>query len=248
VSLPKPYKTVEKVGRLIDKKEILTDEENKKLIQAFGVELDIECSSIQNMYPNIFFLINMDIEINKQDIFFLSRKLLNYNDFEQIKDNFSLCINSLQDNLKITHIASMVSRNPATIRVNISGNPKDFLDYLYIIGSSKKLINLNKLLNNINLFVDNIIMTIDINQKVSSRLGLECYIANTSDQIHRWKDFLNLLVGLNLCSSNKKNSILEIFNLELKNGFFNSFTLCTKIVYEDDFAQESKFYLGFWKK
>lgn len=192
----------------------------------------------------------------------------------KIKSNLWRCAEYLPDAAWITHLGAMLSRSNAGVRVNIRGiAPDKLLNYLQKIGwqeDTNQLNQLGKIISSLEQFVDYIVLTFDVGETISPRIGLECFLTKQPPSEPRWQLFLEYLVANNLCTPEKQKGLLawpgisqkkdcpELWPKNLNNGdfFLNSQALSLfwrtisliKIVYQPGMSVEAKGYLAFGHK
>jgi len=177
------------------------------------VELDINENSSQIPFPCVFVAIKKrNTKDNTQNLIKIVYRLFSYKVSSRVISKFEHCIDCLLNMSKgeITHIGVMLARKDKTIRINV-GNIKldQFLKYLNLIGWSKSQKNLLPLLNEVTQFVDYIIFSLDIDENVYPRIGLECFFKKQPKYEPRWKKLLNFLIQKKLCTELEKDGLLS---------------------------------------
>lgn len=222
----------------------------------------------EQLSPCIFLELNREIVKNTQTLIALALRLLNISTSSLLESNLKHCADSLPNGANITHLGAMLSRSDQGMRVNIKGiPPSQFLDYLFKIGLTDQTNTLSTLVSSLSEFVDEIVLTFDVGETISPRIGLECFLEKQPLNEPRWQLFLDYLVERGLCTPAKQKALLtwsgfsqkadhpELWpkNIAWGNLFLGSKALSVfwrkideiKIVYQPGSPLEAKGYLAF---
>jgi ubiquinone/menaquinone biosynthesis C-methylase UbiE len=222
----------------------------------------------EQLSPCIFLELNREIVKNTQTLIALALRLLNNSTSSLLESNLKRCADSLPDGANITHLGAMLSRSDQGVRVNVKGiAPEHLCDYLVQIGWAESTKTLSTLVSTLSELVDDIILTFDVGETISPRIGLECFLEKQPLNEPRWQLFLDYLVEKGLCTPAKQNALLtwsgfsqkadqkqlwpkNLTGIELFLGYkalsvFWRTISFIKIVYQPDSPLEAKGYLAF---
>lgn len=224
------------------------DSELHQRVSEIWLEFDVDGQPSNVPIPCIFLVLNQSAAWNAQSLLEMALKLLAHRVPSHLESNLQLCLDALPTNAKIIFIGAMLSRKSDAVRLNVCGIPPNQLSaYLADINWTGSVNELEEVISPLSGFVDNIILSFDVGDTVFPRIGLECYLANPSQDEPRWQLFLAHLVTNGLCTPAKSNALLAWPKAEQKAlSIFNRFTICIKIVYQPGIPLEAKGYLGFW--
>lgn len=206
-----------KVGRLTEKWNDPLSELNKKIL-GLWLEFDTAKDQDELPIPSIFLQItplridtDQDIEKCKWITQTAIPILMGHPVPEKVEKQFILALKNLPDKATVFHIAAMLSRNTNGIRLVIKNiNPQDIISYLTSLGWSDQGDELSKMINEIKKYSNCIRLHININEKISSQIGLECF--NSPDKYHKgqgWDNFLDYLIEKKACLPDKKSALLD---------------------------------------
>ncbi|MFM6039343.1 MAG: hypothetical protein ACKPBV_18825 [Sphaerospermopsis kisseleviana] len=120
------------------------------------------------------------------------------------------CINALPQGAGINQIGAMRSRPGKPLRLNVSGLSTQTIPiYLAEIQSQPVTADLADIINLISHLCDRLVLCFDVEEKIGSRIGLECYLDKQPKKKPRWAEFLDVLVGMKCCSREKRDHLLK---------------------------------------
>lgn len=126
-----------------------------------------------------------------------------------LEHHLSRCIIACSDGAYVSHVALMLGREPAALRVNVSGLPLRLLPrYLEEIGWPGPADEIRRLAGTLLQFVDTIVIALDMGDQVEPRIGLECFFSEWHTVDPRWDYLLDHLVDAGLCSPGMRNALL----------------------------------------
>ncbi len=131
-----------------------------------------------------------------------------------IQSVFSRCLDSLPVEAHVFQVGLMLARSQSIgkgLRICLRGlSPQQTLTYLEAIGWQGDLKDLEVLLLHLATLVERIDLDLDLGLTgVQSKIGLECYLLKQPKFDHRWLDFLNYLVQMGWCLSQKRDALLS---------------------------------------
>jgi hypothetical protein len=167
----------------------------------------------------------------------------------------------------VFQMGAMLSRHTAGVRLCIRNmSPPHLVNYLTGLGWSGQPQALCRTLNALATLVDRIDLDVDIDQTVSPKIGLECYIQPHPQDRLRWQSLLAYLHEVGLCVPAKRDTLLDYpgyvdalshpdvwpQHLKIAAAFVGqrAVSLFTrglhhiKVVFQEDRAQEAKAYLS----
>lgn len=128
-----------------------------------------------------------------------------------VRDNLEGCFAALPAKAEVFQIGFMLSRGREDVRVCIAQiSPENILTYLESIDWLYRD-NLEPLITELSALIDQIFLHIDVSDKIAPKIGLECYFEedNAPQNDPRWQAFLGYLVDKGLCTSGKKEGLLN---------------------------------------
>ncbi len=199
------------------------------------------------------------------------REIVSYATGAQMDTRLGLvdqCINALPQGAGINQIGAMRSRLGEPLRLNVSGlSTQAIPGYLAEIQSEPVTADLAEIINLIGHLSDRLVLCFDVEEKIGSRIGLECYLDKQPKKEPRWAEFLDVLVGMKCCTREKRDHLLEWpglihqkdspelwpMNLRQMNSLITPGTASVfwrtinhlKLVYQPGRYLESKAYLAF---
>lgn len=178
-------------------------------VKAIGMEFDLDKPSSPVPIPCIFLELNLVTNSQFHELISTALGLLNYPISPLVDSNLRLCANSLPDGARLSHFAIMLSRLGQGVRVNVIDiQPEQLLDYLMQIGWSDPTNTFSALVEKLSELVDYIALAFDVGERISPRIGLECYLRKQPRYEPRWDLFLDTLVNWGLCTSVKRDAII----------------------------------------
>lgn len=188
-------------------------------VERIWMEFDLDGEQFSVPLPCIFLQFNQDIVIESQSLIHTTFRLFNDQVSPLIELNLRRCADFLPVGAKITHLATMLSRQANAVRVNIGGIPLSQLsDYLVQVGWSDPTNTFSTLVSTLSEFVDYIYLSFDVGDTVLPRIGLECYLHRPPKHEFKWQLFLNYLVEKELCTSAKKDALLSWYGFSQKSS------------------------------
>lgn len=241
-------------------------------IDYLGLELDLDNEPIRLPNPCILLALNKANTKNANVMNELMRKWV-FQSFNlpfnaKLELTLRLCINSLPNQGRITHVGLMLSRINQGLRVVVKGlSSCELLDYLECIGWHGSLEKLAVLIDSIEKLVDSIALSFDLSDHIHPKIGIECHLSKNKESKQNWESLLNYLVAQKLCAEVKKESLLKWSGIScekdnpqlwpanlkwadrlLRDQGISIFLRTIheiKIVFQGDKIIESKAYLGF---
>jgi hypothetical protein len=127
------------------------------------------------------------------------------------RQHLATCFSSLPAGAHLFSLGVMLSRPYEWARVCVGGlTPHETLPYLQQIGWPGPMNELQRMFEAVSPLVDEFGLALDVGQGVLPKLGLECYLWETSPQKEpRWERLLDCLVGWGQCSPEKKDALLR---------------------------------------
>lgn len=126
-----------------------------------------------------------------------------------LERHLNRCINACPQGAYVSHIALMLGRVPAALRVNVSRlSLRELPRYLEHVGWPGPADEIQRLGGVLLEFVDSIVFALDLGDQVEPRIGLECFFAEWHSMDPRWEYLLDHLVDVGLCSGEKRNALL----------------------------------------
>jgi len=191
---------------------------------------------------------------------------------KKLEKSLLSCIQQLPSGASIYEVGTMLSRSTSPIRLEVKRLlPNQIVPYLQSIGWSYDAKKLLELITDLENKVTRIVLSFDVFENgIGPRIGIECsFYPKHHDQYQfepRWSDFLNYLVEKKLCTPEKRDGLIEYFNIENERNFSGSvmkpLTINTKIkddssktnlvrelghikvIYEPNHSLEAKAYFG----
>ncbi|UBF28793.1 hypothetical protein K9N68_13655 [Kovacikia minuta CCNUW1] len=239
-------------------------------ISNVGLEFDVNEQLSQIPIPCIFLQFRKETVLDTERLMQMVR-LLNPQISPRVESNLRLCVDSLPTGATISHLGAMLSRSVDAIRVNIQRiSPQELPDYLAQLGWSDQANTFSTLTSTLSKFVDFILLSFDVGDRVFPRIGLECFLNQQpydNPDESQWQQFLDYLVEAELCTPDKKNSLLswpgfsqqssapELWPANLSLGdrllgskavsLFSRWISHIKVIYQPGYPLQAKAYLGF---
>lgn len=131
-------------------------------------------------------------------------------EMRELERHLLRCTRACADGAYVSHIALMLGREPAALRLNVSGLSLRLLpSYLEAIGWPGPAAEMTRLSARLLEFVDSIVFALDIGAQVEPRLGLECFFSEWHALDPRWEYLLEYLVDSGLCADPKRKALLS---------------------------------------
>ena len=145
---------------------------------------------------------------------FDSLEILNGSDIhEDTKASIIKCYDYLPPGSYIDHVAVMPARIPEVIRLNVNNLSEEKLyPYLSNIGLVNQILNMKPTLKDCWPLIDHIVLALDIDKEILPRIGIEFRLPKNSLNFasqKKWYKFLDYLEGQRLCSTKKKQGLIE---------------------------------------
>jgi hypothetical protein len=129
---------------------------------------------------------------------------------EQRETVIKKCVQALPDGVGISQVGAMRSRLGEPLRLNVSGlSPDTIPTYLAQIQGQAVKPELLEMMNLVQNLSDRLVLCFDVEEKVGSRIGLECYFHQQPKKEPRWRKFLDLLVAMQCCTPQKRDALLQ---------------------------------------
>ncbi|MBD2387082.1 hypothetical protein [Cylindrospermum sp. FACHB-282] len=120
------------------------------------------------------------------------------------------CFDLLPKNAYVFQVGVMLARKSDAVRICIRNiSPEEILNYLEQLNWSGSIEQLSIILNELSSLVTRIDLDLDIGEVISPKIGLECYFEKQPKQEPKWQLFLDYLVDVGLCISEKRDALLE---------------------------------------
>jgi len=138
-----------------------------------------------------------------------------------IKGNVQRCIKALPKNGAIFQMGAMLPRKLKSVRLCTVMPVNDYPPYLEEIGWRGSFDYLITLLESLARLADGIFVDIDVWEEISPKVGIECVYRkaespNREQGTSDLQRLLNYLTGLNLCTKDKAEGIMEWINEPLE--------------------------------
>jgi hypothetical protein len=130
----------------------------------------------------------------------------------KVKNKLKTCFEFLPSGTEIFQIGVMLPRKSEsqTVRLCIRNiKVEEISDYLEKIGWLGSFEELNTLMSELSGFVSGMILSVAIEDKVFTKIGLECYFDKQPEKSPKCQSFLRYLVEQNLCTHDKATALLE---------------------------------------
>jgi hypothetical protein len=184
-------------------------------IKDIWLEFDID-GKIENLKAACWFFTLRGEVFQNKDPEALSKllqlvSLLQNAPVDECRTNLILrCVDELPDNVGIDKIGAMLTRQGKPLRLNVNGLSAQAIP-AYLARVQGEAINseLVEIVNHFSHLSDQIVLCFDIEQEIGSRIGLECYLDKQPQKEPRWSEFLDNLVKTNLCTSEKREALLN---------------------------------------
>ncbi len=177
-------------------------------INRIGLEFDINKYSGNVPIPCIFLGLKTEATLNENNLFKIVNQLFSHQISPKLEMNIQHCLNTLPAGAKIRHIGAMLSRKPATLRVNIGGiSPQEIIPYLQELGYATDTDSLVTLIADVSELVDSILLSIDVSEIIYPRIGLECFLFPQPHQDSSWENLFKYLVDQGLSTQEKKAAL-----------------------------------------
>lgn len=119
---------------------------------------------------------------------------------------------SLPDQAYIFQVGTMLAREVDAYRICINEiSISAVIPFLQKIGWTGDLNALEARLKEIESLIKCVCLDIDVGETIGNKVGLECYQDSNESIIDNWKPFLNFLEEEQLCTSAKKQGLLDYF-------------------------------------
>jgi ubiquinone/menaquinone biosynthesis C-methylase UbiE len=120
------------------------------------------------------------------------------------------CFEAADDAVFISHIGVMLSRGTPGLRVNVKRLQRDTLPgYLRGVGWAGDSREVAALGSALFAVADRATLALDVGEAIADRIGLECAVDEPSGTTERWAQLLDVLVDAGLCTSVKRDAVLE---------------------------------------
>jgi hypothetical protein len=125
-----------------------------------------------------------------------------------IRETLRQCCEAAAEDAWITHVGSMLNRRDRPLRLNIGGRSPDSLRrYVADINAPSAIRDaLNGLLALVEPHQPALILALDVADRPSARVGLECYPADSPDA---WHAFVHTLRRRRLCAAAEEEAIRD---------------------------------------
>lgn len=131
-------------------------------------------------------------------------------DSDGMLSTLEACVDACPDNTSITHIGFMFPRGDNVLRINVAGLAREQLEpFLEQVGWRAEQYDYNGILSQLFNHADRVVVCLDLDRGLRSRLGLECFFDNQPEEGARWDAFLSGLVEAGLCTGPKKEALLK---------------------------------------
>ena len=185
-------------------------------VTKMGLEFDLPDSPLSRIYaPSVFMALKQEEDQDastKQvlEVVNAAVKILKGKDLtSRVKDNLVQCLDVCPNGVRILHIGIMLSRDLQAIRLNMAGiRPefiKTFLDSIKWEGASN---DFEILFYHVYDLVEDILLSLDIGERVYSKIGMECFPGNWASRKSSWIPFFDYLIGNSLCTAAKRDALL----------------------------------------
>jgi len=167
------------------------------------------------------------------------------------KENLSRCFDRLPTGGQILYVSAMLSRQPATLKLNGLIRKADLLAYLAAIGWPGSVAALQNILMTYGSAVAKIRFDLTVGPTMSPRIGIEFFSKGLPQSTAERHRLLDQLVENGLCPAEKREALLTWagFSRELYHQHRWPTRLSRswyiKLVYNADQSLEAKAYLGF---
>jgi len=188
-------------------------------------EFDTSKSFSSLPVPNIFFQIEkLRLDAEEKKKYWISRKaipmLTGKKLSKQVEMKLIESVEKLPQGTSVVHFGLMLSRENTGIRIVVNRiKPSDVIPYLHSIGWNHEKKELAHILNEIAKYSSRIILHLNINDKVDKKIGIECSFSY--DKYHmetKWEKFLNFLERNDLCTTEKKEALLNFVGVEFNHS------------------------------
>jgi hypothetical protein len=224
------------------------------------LEFDLERLKEQAPVPGLFF--NMTPETgdsSKEDLYHCLVDGLTYLKGNPLKkdilDNLLLCLRSLPEDARLGYAALMMSRSPEAVRLILSMDKENLVNYLARIHFPDSTQELWELLEELSQYAGSYRYNLDISHEVLPKIGIECFLHSKKEATKPgWEEFLDYLVRHSLCTREKSEALLRwngYTRTLFPSDFYRSFIVRrishVKIVWQKDAPLEAKAYISFWR-
>ena len=181
-------------------------------VKSIALEFDLDKQPSKVPIPCIFLAVNKETVNNARTIIDMVSRLPHYFVSSKLESNIQKCVDCLPEGAEIVFVGAMLSRPQKGLRAIVGGlPPEEFSDYLKHIGWEQPTNTISTLVSTLSTLVDEIrFLSFDIGDIISPRVGLEFFFQNQPNCEPRWQVFLDCLVKMGLCSSQKKDAFLEL--------------------------------------
>jgi hypothetical protein len=125
-----------------------------------------------------------------------------------VREHLASIFEACNDHAFVRHVGLMLSRKDTVVRVNVSDLRCDQVDtYLNRVGWTDRRDQLSAIFLGMYSLVDLITFCFDIGERLSSNIGLECFLEGRSPD-RRWKGVLDELVVRGLCTTEKREALI----------------------------------------
>jgi len=132
---------------------------------------------------------------------------------KSIENQVRNCLQHLPSGTSVFQIGAMLSREPAFVRVCVSGlPPQQIISYLKKIGWPGDGERLQTLIDELATIVDRIDVAFDVGENIGPKIGFECSFEKTHSSPEtepRWHLFLDYLVDKSWCTPQKREALLH---------------------------------------
>lgn len=240
-----------------------------KIVDSIWMEFDVALSRSRPPIPGIFLSISKGLAITESSrskvrttllchkIILKALKVLN--DEYVLSDSTRTaldCVKCIPSEGWISHIGVMNSRPDRGIKLCINNlNETQIIEVLNAIGWSGPIRKLQKTLAQLMQVANYLVLQIDIQKKVNSRIGIECYLDTkvyNPLKVSSWQPFCDFLVANNLCTRDEYTALLS-FNGYFYRQFTNHLWISVvsrfirhfKLIFDTLGSIEAKVYFGF---
>jgi hypothetical protein len=182
-------------------------------IHAIWLEFDISAAATELPQPSIFvgFAGVGDPayyqQLAESSVGLLQTDLLS----PSFRQNLAACFTNLPAPANLFSIGLMLARRYDRARVCIGRlPPAHLLTYLQNIGWPGSLHEVQQFATNLSPLVDEYGLALDVGETITGKLGIECYLYESSPQREpRWSQLLDYFVSLGQCAPEKKEALLR---------------------------------------
>ena len=149
---------------------------------------------------------------------------------EEIENHIKQCFTTLTSMMGspfparagIFQAGVMLARNAKNVRICIAGVPIEQIPaYLTQIGWKGSIFEIQSTLQRYSPSIDEIVLHLEVGNEIAPKIGLEAFVYTNEASIReqRWTNLLNRLVSDNLCTTGKRDAVLDWMGITKKSSF-----------------------------